>query len=102
MTTSDGQPTVGAGVDPLDDLVLTVRGDENSAAPDYELPPSVTLDKASEILGLDREGGRRRVKSGSYPVPVIDLGPAGYRVGTAPLIRTAGLDKVREALRVQG
>ncbi|MFI9205278.1 hypothetical protein [Streptomyces sp. NPDC053048] len=99
---NDEQPTVRAAMDPLDDMVLAVRGDENSAAPDYELPPAVTLDKASEVLDLDPADGLRMAKAGTYPVPVIDLSEAGYRVGTANLIRAVGLDKVRGVLRVQG
>jgi hypothetical protein len=99
---SDDQPIVRAAVDPLDDLVLTVRGDESGTSPDYELPPTVTLDKASELLGLDPSEGLRMAESDSYPAPVINLGPAGFRVGTAPLIRAVGLDAVRRALRVEG
>ncbi|MFF4528170.1 hypothetical protein ACFY1P_02760 [Streptomyces sp. NPDC001407] len=92
---------VQAGMDPLDDLVLAVRGDENSTSPDYELPPAVTLDKASEVLDLDPAEGLRAAQAGTYPVPVISVGK-DFRVGTAHLIRTVGLDRVRAALRVQG
>lgn len=85
-------------VDPLDDLVLAVRGDGT----DYELPPVVTLDQASDVLGLDRAEGLRMAEAGTYPIKVISVGSEGYRVGTAPLIRAAGLSAVREALRVEG
>ncbi|MER7111219.1 hypothetical protein [Streptomyces sp. NPDC000229] len=100
--TSDERPIMRAAVDPLDDLVLAVRGDGNGAAPDYELPPAVTLDKASEVLGLDPAEGLHMAEGGSYPVPVINVGPEGFRVGTALLIRAVGLDRVRRSLRVEG
>ncbi|MER5304576.1 hypothetical protein ABT039_34630 [Streptomyces lasiicapitis] len=100
--TSDEQRTIRAAIDPLDDLVLAVQGDQNNGAPDYELPPAVTLDQASNVLGLDPVQGLRDAQNGTYPVPVINVGPEGFRVGTAYLIKTVGLDKVRDALRVQG
>ncbi|RKN09651.1 hypothetical protein [Streptomyces radicis] len=100
--TSDEQPTVSAAMDPLDDLVLAVRGDQSADASDYELPPAVTLDQASEILGLTPAAGRELVEAERYPVPVIAMGPQTHRVGTAHLIRHAGLSRVREVLRVQG
>ncbi|MER8116288.1 hypothetical protein [Streptomyces sp. NPDC094031] len=100
--TSDDRPTVQPAVDHMDDLVLAVRGDGGGSAPDYELPPAVTLDQASDVLGLNRVVGLRMAEAGAYPVKVIPLGSEGYRVGTAPLIRAAGLDAVREALRVEG
>ncbi|MEU7030064.1 hypothetical protein AB0A60_25705 [Streptomyces sp. NPDC046275] len=100
--TSDDRPTLRAAVDPLDDLVLAVRGDENSGTPEYELPPAVTLDKASEVLGLNPAEGLGLAESGAYPVPVINVGMEGFRVGTAHLIRAVGLDTVRRALRVEG
>ncbi|MFJ9161232.1 hypothetical protein ACIRPS_31030 [Streptomyces griseoviridis] len=100
--TSDEQPDVQAGLDPLGDIVLTVRGDGNGNTPDYELPPAVTLDEASRVLGIDPADGLALAKIDGYPVPVIDVSPEGYRVGTAHLIKHAGLDRVREALRVQG
>lgn len=100
--TSDEQPVIRSAMDPVDDLVIAVRGDGNGTAPDYELPPAVTLDKASEVLGLDPADGLRMAQTDLYPVPVINVGPEGYRVGTAHLIRSAGLDKVRDVLRVQG
>ncbi|MEV3858462.1 hypothetical protein AB0J38_29625 [Streptomyces sp. NPDC050095] len=99
--TSDEQPTVQAGLDPMDELVLAVRGDEHGTALDYELPPAGTLDRASDILGLDRAEGLRLAQNGDYPVRVINLGPEGFRVGTAPLIRAAGLGSVRRVLRPQ-
>ncbi|MEU7642217.1 hypothetical protein AB0C11_40435 [Streptomyces sp. NPDC039016] len=100
--TSDERPDVQAGMDPLGDIVLTVRGDGNGGAPDYELPPAVKLDQASEVLGIAPADGLALAKIDGYPVPVIDLGSEGYRVGTAHLIRHAGLDKVRDVLRVRG
>ncbi|MFJ5889949.1 hypothetical protein [Streptomyces californicus] len=100
--TSDEQPAISAGMDPLGDIVLTVRGDKNGSAPDYELPLAVTLDQASHALGIAPEDGLALAKIDGYPVPVIDVDPEGYRVGTAHLIRHAGLDRVRENLRVQG
>lgn len=99
--TSDGRPTVQPGMDPLDELVLAVRGDGNGAASDYELPPSVSLDQASEVLDLDPAEGLRRAEAGTYPVAVIEVGDS-FRVGTARLIKAVGLGKVRDALRVQG
>ncbi|MEU1309178.1 hypothetical protein ABZ419_09810 [Streptomyces cinnamoneus] len=99
--TSEEEPTVQAAMDPLDDLVLAVRGDQDGESPDYELPPSVTLDQASEILGLTTEDSRRMQKDGTFPVPVIPIGST-RRVGTAPLIRTVGLTRVRKALRYRG
>ncbi|MER6364991.1 hypothetical protein [Kitasatospora sp. NPDC001527] len=96
--TDNERPEIRPGVDPLDDLVITVRGDGTGTAPNYELPPTVSLNTASAILGLPADVGRRRAADGTYPVDVITLG-ATRRVGTAPLIRAAGLDKVREALR---
>ncbi|MER5851052.1 hypothetical protein ABT126_29505 [Streptomyces sp. NPDC002012] len=100
--TSDDRPTVQPAVDPMDDLVLAVRGDGDGSASDYELPPAVTLDQASDVLGLDRTEGLRMAEAGTYPVKVIPVGSEGYRVGTAPLIRAAGLSAVRETLRVEG
>ncbi|MGW1836329.1 hypothetical protein [Streptomyces sp. NPDC002067] len=100
--TNDERPTIRAAVDPVDELVLAVRGDRNATAPDYELPPAVKLDQASEVLGLDAADGRALAEIDGYPVPVINLHEEGFRVGTSHLIRAAGLDKVREALRVQG
>ncbi|MFP3990986.1 hypothetical protein U9R90_26670 [Streptomyces sp. E11-3] len=100
--TSDERPTVQAAMDPIDDMVLAVRGDGNSEAPDYELPLAVPLDTASHVLGLDLAEGLRLAESNTYPVPVINVGEEGFRVGTAPLIRAAGLGKVCKALRVQG
>ncbi|MFD7070375.1 hypothetical protein ACFV97_24430 [Streptomyces sp. NPDC059913] len=97
--TSDEQPDVKPGMDPLGDIVLTVRGDGNGSAPDYELPPAVALDQASQILGIGPADGLALAKIDGYPVPVISVGPEGYRVGTAHLIKHAGLDRVREALR---
>jgi hypothetical protein len=100
--TGDGQPTVRGGMDPLGDIVLTVRGDSSGTTPDYELPPAVTLDQASVVLGLDPEQGLRDAQNGTYLVPVINVGEEGFRVGTGHLIKAAGLDKVRGTLRVQG
>lgn len=81
--------------------MLTVRGDDSGTTPDYELPASVSLDQASAILGLPPADGLRLAGLGAYPVPVLDLGST-RRVGTAHLIRAAGLDKVREVLRTKG
>ncbi|MFF4771120.1 hypothetical protein [Streptomyces sp. NPDC001255] len=97
--TDDEQPKVSAGMDPLGDIVLTVRGDQSGSAPDYELPTAVKLDQASRILGIDPADGLALAKIDGYPVDVIDVGPEGYRVGTAHLIRHVGIDRVREALR---
>lgn len=97
--TSDESPYVCASVGPLGDIVLTVRGDTAGSAPDYELPPAVTLDQASRILGIEPADGLALAQIDGYPVPVIDVGPEGYRVGTAHLIEHAGLDRVRAELR---
>ncbi|MGW5119646.1 hypothetical protein ACWEQ8_30000 [Streptomyces noursei] len=101
MSTKE-QPTIRAAKDPMGELVLSVRGDRNSNTPDYELPPAVQLDQASEVLGLDAADGRALAKIDGYPVPVINLRKDEYQVGTAFLIRAAGLGKVRQALRVTG
>ncbi|MCC2278904.1 hypothetical protein LKL35_26260 [Streptomyces sp. ET3-23] len=98
---NEEHPTIRAAMDPMDDLVLAVRGDTNGQDPDYELPPSVSLDQASELLDLDPAEGLRRAEAGTYPVAVIAVG-SRYRVGTARLVGAVGLDKVRQALRVEG
>lgn len=100
--TSDERPVVAPGMDPLGDIVLTVRGDQNGSTPDYELPPSVSLDQASKALDIAVEDGRALAKIDGYPLTLIDLGPEGYRVGTMHLIDHVGLDRVRKVLRVQG
>jgi len=96
------EPIVDAGVDPLGDLVLTVRGDRNSTVPDYELPPAVPLDLASKVLGIDAADGLALAEIDGYPVPVITVHEKGFHVGTAHLIRAGGLAPVRKALRVRG
>ncbi|QDQ12480.1 hypothetical protein [Streptomyces spectabilis] len=103
--TSDEQPTVGAGMDPLGHIVLTVRGDGNSSAPDYELPPTVPLATAARILDMDPADALVRAREGLFPERVIDVGDepgVKFSVPVAPLIRRVGLDRVREALRVKG
>ncbi|MFF7689731.1 hypothetical protein ACFZB6_26750 [Streptomyces syringium] len=103
--TSDEQPTVSGGMDPLGEIVLAVRGDGNGSAPDYELPPTVPLAKAAEILGMHFADALVQARSGLLPERVIDVGDepgTKFSVPVAPLIRRVGLDRVREALRVQG
>ncbi|MFJ4794029.1 hypothetical protein [Kitasatospora purpeofusca] len=92
-------PGVAAGVDPVGDLVLAVRGAEGPF-PDYELPVTVTLDDASMMLGIYPSDGLVAAKADKYPVPVIKVG-SKYRVGTAHLIRVLGLEGVRTAIRLE-
>ncbi|WAL73100.1 hypothetical protein OU787_17260 [Kitasatospora sp. YST-16] len=92
---------VGAGLDPLGDLVLTVRGSKFSPTPDYELPLVVSLDDASVMLGMYPSDGLVLAQADNYPVPVIKLGTQ-YRVATAHLIRALGLEEVRIAIRNEG
>ncbi|MFI6525021.1 hypothetical protein [Streptomyces uncialis] len=100
--TSDERPTVTPGMDPLGDIVLTVRGDRNGSTPDYELPPTVPLAKAAEVLGIDPADALVQAREGLFPERVIDVGGkpgATFSVPVAPLIRRVGLDRVREVLR---
>ncbi|MCX4663344.1 hypothetical protein [Streptomyces uncialis] len=100
--TSDELPTVSGGMDPLGHIVLTVRGDGNAPAPDYELPPTVLLAKAAEILGIDPDDAVVQAREGRFPEKVIDVGNkpgVTFSVPVAPLIRRVGLDRVREVLR---
>ncbi|WP_418956837.1 hypothetical protein [Streptomyces tritici] len=100
--TSNERPDVQAGMDPLGDIVLTVRGDGNSNAPDYELPPTVPLDSAARILDMDPADALVQAREGLFPERVIDVGDepgTRFSVPVAPLIRRVGLDRVREALR---
>lgn len=99
--TNDDRPNISGGMDPLGHIVVTVRGDSNAPSPDYELPPAVTLDQASKVLGLNSQAGLVDAQNGTYPVPVIGVGKAGFRVGTGHLIKAVGLDRVRDALRPQ-
>ncbi|MFF3552943.1 hypothetical protein ACFYXL_05945 [Streptomyces tsukubensis] len=104
--TSDEKPTVSGGMDPLGDIVLTVRGDSgNGDAPDYELPPTVTLDQAAAILGIEPEDAVVQAREGLFPERVIDVGETPgtrFSVPVAPLIKRVGLDRVRKALRERG
>ncbi|MFI0262093.1 hypothetical protein ACH4OW_23985 [Streptomyces sp. NPDC017056] len=103
--TRDERPTVSGGMDPLDDIVLTVRGDKNSNTPDYELPPTVPLDMAARILDMDPADALVQAREGLFPERIIDVGDdpgRKFSVPVAPLIRRVGLDRVREVLRVQG
>ncbi|MFJ2783697.1 MULTISPECIES: hypothetical protein [unclassified Streptomyces] len=100
--TSDERPTVSGGMDPLGDIVLTLRGDTAGSAPDYELPPTVPLAKAAEVLGMDPEDALAQVRAGLFPERVIDIGEDSgteFSVPVAPLIRRVGLGRVREVLR---
>ncbi|MEU3060663.1 hypothetical protein [Streptomyces subrutilus] len=100
--TSDERPDVQAGMDPLGDIVLTVRGDGNGSAPDYELPPTVPLAKAAEVLDMDPADALVQAREGLFPERVIDVGDepgVKFSVPVAPLIRRVGLDRVREVLR---
>ncbi|MER8067179.1 hypothetical protein ABTZ59_02530 [Streptomyces sp. NPDC094034] len=100
--TSDERPTVSGGMDPLGDIVLTVRGDQNGNAPDYELPPTVPLDTAARILDIDPADALVQAREGLFPERVFDVGDdpgVKFSVPVAPLIRRVGLDPVREALR---
>ncbi|MFJ4701969.1 hypothetical protein ACIP5N_27800 [Streptomyces sp. NPDC088768] len=102
---NDGQPEVSAGVDPLGDLVLTVRGHGNGDDPDYELPPTVPLAQAAEILGLDPADALARARAGTFPGPCFDVGEepgTRYSVPVAPMIRRVGADRVRAMLRATG
>ncbi|MFJ7250773.1 hypothetical protein ACIQWA_39880 [Kitasatospora sp. NPDC098652] len=100
---TDEQPVIGPALDPAADLVLAVRGDNSATAPDYELPPTVPLDTASEILGIPVADGRKLAKTGGYHalVKVIPVGRK-FVASTAGLIQAVGLDKVREVLRPPG
>lgn len=92
-------------MDPLGDIVLTVRGDGRGSSPDYELPPTVPLAKAAEILDMSPEDALIRAREGLFPERVIDVGDepgTRFSVPVAPLIRRVGLDRVREVLRVKG
>ncbi|MFB6955233.1 hypothetical protein ACFCXP_36940 [Streptomyces niveus] len=100
--TSDERPDVRAGMDPLGDIVLTVRGDQNGSAPDYELPPTVPLDTAARILDMDPADALVQAREGLFPERVIDVGDqpgTRFSVPVAPLVRRVGLDRVRETLR---
>ncbi|MFE1129620.1 hypothetical protein ACFW6R_23440 [Streptomyces albidoflavus] len=103
--TDDEQPEVSAGMDPLGDLVLTVRGHGSGDAPDYELPPTVPLAQAAEILGMDAADALAQARAGIFPERCFDVGDepgTKYSVPVAPLIRRVGADRVRAVLRVQG
>ncbi|MFJ8472179.1 hypothetical protein [Kitasatospora sp. NPDC094011] len=92
------EPMIKPGMDPFGELVLTVRGDTAATAPDYELPLMCSLDQANEALGLSPEDGERHAREGSYPAKVLNLDGV-FKVSTDPLIRAAGLDRVRDVLR---
>ncbi|MFJ6137470.1 hypothetical protein [Kitasatospora sp. NPDC092286] len=102
---TDEQPEIAPDMDPAGDLVLAVRGDRSATAADYELPLTVPLDTACEIMEIPVADGKRlaKIDGGFHPlVPVFHVGRGKYVASTAGLIRYSGLHKVREVLRPPG
>ncbi|WP_406113968.1 hypothetical protein [Kitasatospora purpeofusca] len=96
---TDENLVIAPGQDPTGDLVTVVRGDNLAPSPDYELPLTVPLDTASEILGLDQAEGLALANADAYPVHAVRTGKNRFVVAVPLLIKARGLNQVRDALR---
>ena len=62
-----------------------------------DLPPTLSIDEAAKILGIGRGLGYQMARSGTLP-GVLQLGRNRYRVATATLLHSIGVEnaKVKE------
>ncbi|MFK3615316.1 DNA-binding protein [Corynebacterium amycolatum] len=58
-----------------------------------ELPPTVSVQMASQLLGISASGGYAAVKNGNFPTQVIKIG-GRYVIPTKPLLDLLGLDEL--------
>lgn len=58
----------------------------------HDLPPTLTVEQAAEILGCGRSLAYDLIRRGEFPSPVLRLGNRRYVIPTAELLRALGLD----------
>ncbi|TXS58928.1 hypothetical protein CHU67_07590 [Corynebacterium sp. LK19] len=58
-----------------------------------ELPPTISVQVASQLLGIAPSTGYAAVKSGNFPTQVIKIG-GRYVIPTQPLLALLGLDEL--------
>ncbi|MGX1739149.1 helix-turn-helix transcriptional regulator [Corynebacterium flavescens] len=56
-------------------------------------PPTITLAKAADLIGIGRSTAYQAVRSNEFPAPVIKIG-GRYVVPTRPLLELLGLDEL--------
>jgi hypothetical protein len=61
-----------------------------------ERPTSYSIPEAGRLLGVkSANGAYELVRTGRFPVPVIELSPRRHRIPAAPLHRLLGLEDER-------
>lgn len=61
--------------------------------PNRELPPTVSVQVASQLLGISASGGYAAIQKGIFPTQVIKIG-SRYVIPTKPLLDLLGLDEL--------
>lgn len=62
-----------------------------------DLPPTLTMGPACDLLGISTWQGYQLVKRDEFPVPVLHLGRA-IRVPTRPLLDLLGIEGAADAV----
>ena len=65
-------------------------GSEPSVLPDPDAEPTISVERASELLGFSRDAVYEALRNGTFPVPVIKLGAQKVRIPTRPLLALLG------------
>ncbi|MFW2211583.1 DNA-binding protein [Corynebacterium amycolatum] len=61
--------------------------------PNRELPPTVSVQVASKLLGISASGGYAAIRDNDFPTQVIKIG-GRYVIPTKPLIDLLGIDEL--------
>lgn len=61
--------------------------------PNRELPPTISVQVASQLLGISYSGGYAAIQKGIFPTQVIKIG-GRYVIPTKPLLDLLGLDEL--------
>ena len=67
------------------------RRTEFTVAELNDLPPTLGLEAAAQLLGIGRTNAYTLAQTGEFPVPLLPIGRR-YRVPTLPVLRLLGVE----------